>query len=72
MFTDLLYSQKIECQGLFVATLNGCYHCSMWNSAGPFDVEKVAAAIEADAGESLPDLRRALLETTAAMERAAA
>lgn len=71
MLTDLLCSRKSECQGLFVATSNDWYHCGMWNSAGPFDVEKVAAAIEADTGESLPDLRRELVEAMAAMERAA-
>ena len=31
------------------------------------DIEKVAAAIEADAGESLPDLRQALAEAKAGM-----
>ena len=31
------------------------------------DVEKVAAAIEADAGEALPDLRQALAEAAVAM-----
>ncbi len=30
------------------------------------DIEKVAKAIEADAGESLPDLRQALTEAKAA------
>jgi len=33
------------------------------------DVEKVAAAIEADAGESLPDLRQALAEAKAGLGR---
>ena len=34
-----------------------------------FDIEKVAAAIEADAGESLPDLRHALAEAKAGLGR---
>ena len=34
-----------------------------------FDVEKVATAIEADAGEVLPDLRQALPEATAGIGR---
>ena len=33
------------------------------------DIEKVAAAIDADAGESLPDLRRALAEAQAGLGR---
>ena len=33
------------------------------------DVEKVATAIEADAGEALPDLRQALAEAQAGMGR---
>ena len=33
------------------------------------DIEKVAAAIEADAGESLPDLRQALAEAKAGLGR---
>lgn len=33
------------------------------------DVEKVAAAIEADAGEALPDLRQALAEAKAGLGR---
>ena len=33
------------------------------------DIEKVAAAIEADAGESLPDLRQALAEARAGLGR---
>ena len=33
------------------------------------DVEKVAAAIEADAGEALPDLRQALAEAKAGIGR---
>ena len=33
------------------------------------DIEKVAAAIESDAGESLPDLRQALLEAQAGLGR---
>ena len=33
------------------------------------DIEKVAAAIEADAGESLPDLREALAEAQAGVGR---
>ena len=33
------------------------------------DVEKLAAAIEADAGESLPDLRQALAEAKAGIGR---
>ena len=33
------------------------------------DVDKVAAAIEADAGESLPDLRQALAEAKAGLGR---
>ncbi len=33
-------------------------------------VQKVAAAIESDAGESLPDLRQALLEAKAGLGRA--
>lgn len=33
------------------------------------DVEKVARAIEADAGEALPDLRQALAETQAGLGR---
>ena len=34
-----------------------------------FDVEKVAAAIEADAGEALPDLRQVLVEAKAGLGR---
>jgi putative transcriptional regulator len=34
-----------------------------------FDVEKVAAAIEADAGEALPDLRQALAQAQAGLGR---
>lgn len=33
------------------------------------DIEKVAAAIEADAGETLPDLRQALAEAKAGLGR---
>jgi len=33
------------------------------------DIDKVVAAIEADAGESLPDLRQALAEATAGVGR---
>lgn len=33
------------------------------------DIEKVATAIEADAGESLPDLRQALAEANAGLGR---
>jgi putative transcriptional regulator len=33
------------------------------------DIDKVAAAIEADAGESLPDLRQALAEAKAGLGR---
>ena len=33
------------------------------------DIEKVAAAIEADAGEALPDLRQALAEAKAGLGR---
>lgn len=33
------------------------------------DIDKVVAAIEADAGESLPDLRQALVEATAGVGR---
>jgi len=35
------------------------------------DVDKVAAAIEADAGEALPDLRQALAEARAGVGRSA-
>ena len=44
----------------------------MKSAEEPIDVEKVAAAIEADAGGPLPDLRQALAEAKAAMEGAAA
>lgn len=36
-----------------------------------FDVEKVAAAIEADAGEALPDIRQALAEVRLGVSSAA-
>ena len=36
---------------------------------GKIDIEKAAAAIEADAGEALPDLRQALAEAQAGMGR---
>ncbi|XHB12903.1 hypothetical protein AB8806_23315 (plasmid) [Ralstonia syzygii subsp. celebesensis] len=42
----------------------------MESAAQPIDVEKVATAIEADAGEALPDLRQALTEARALIDEA--